>query len=311
MTTILSMIIVILVGIIIVQAFNRHSHRMQLRHLRSEVERISSLATHEKLLLMTDDRELQSLLMEINRLLGAQHQTYSDYAKMEMSMKKMVSNISHDLKTPLTVVLGYIEMLHLDPAMHADERERLLGKVYAKTQETLALIHDFFDLAKLESGDRDLPMTRILMNERCSTTILDYYDILTEQGYLVQIEIPEHPIYGYGNDEALHRVLNNLISNSIQYGSHGKQLGLTLREDEYSVYVDIWDRGKGIDAMHIDHVFERMYTLEDSRNKSYQGSGLGLTITKRLVESMGGSVYLRSKPYELTVFTVQLKKVQY
>ncbi|MFD0617716.1 HAMP domain-containing histidine kinase [Paenibacillus sp. GCM10027629] len=311
MTIILSMIIVILVGIIIVQALNRRSHRMQLRHLRSEVERISSLATHEKLLLMTDDRELQSLLMEINRLLGAQHQMYSDYAKMEMSMKKMVSNISHDLKTPLTVVLGYIEMLHLDPAMHADERERLLGKVYAKTQETLALIHDFFDLAKLESGDREMPMTRILMNERCSTTILDYYDILTEQGYLVHIEIPEHPIYGFGNDEALHRVLNNLISNSIQYGSHGKQLGLTLREDESSVYVDIWDRGKGIDAMHIDHVFERMYTLEDSRNKSYQGSGLGLTITKRLVESMGGSIHLRSNPYELTVFTVQLKKVQY
>ncbi|WP_152396889.1 sensor histidine kinase [Paenibacillus guangzhouensis] len=311
MTIILSMIIVILVGMIIVQALNRRSHRMQLRHLRSEVERISSLATHEKLLLMTDDRELQSLLMEINRLLGAQHQMYSDYAKMEMSMKKMVSNISHDLKTPLTVVLGYIEMLHLDPAMHADERERVLGKVYAKTQETLALIHDFFDLAKLESGDRDIPMTRILMNERCSTTILDYYDILTEKGYLVHIEIPEHPIYGFGNDEALHRVLNNLISNSIQYGSHGKQLGLTLREDESSVYVDIWDRGKGIDAMHIDHVFERMYTLEDSRNKSYQGSGLGLTITKRLVESMGGSIHLRSNPYELTVFTVQLKKVQY
>ncbi|WP_018758825.1 HAMP domain-containing histidine kinase [Paenibacillus terrigena] len=307
----LSVVIVILVGVIFFQFHSRRSHSKQLRHLRSEIERISSLATNEKLLLMTDDRELQSLLMEMNRLLEAQHQMYSDYAKMEMSMKKMVSNISHDLKTPLTVVLGYIEILHLDPNMQADERQRLLDKVHAKTKETLALIHDFFDLAKLESGDKEIPMARILMNERCSTTILDYYDILTEQGYQVHIEIPEHPIYGFGNDEALHRVLNNLISNSIQYGSLGKQLGLTLREDDASVYVDIWDRGKGIDAMHIDHVFERMYTLEDSRNKSYQGSGLGLTITKRLVESMGGSIHLRSKPYELTVFTVQLKKVKY
>jgi len=311
MILVLSVVIVILLGIIYFQFHSRRSHSKQLRHLRSEIERISSLATNEKLLLMTDDRDLQSLLMEMNRLLEAQHQMYSDYAKMEMSMKKMVSNISHDLKTPLTVVLGYIEILHLDPNMQADERQRLLAKVHAKTKETLALIHDFFDLAKLESGDKEIPMARILMNERCSTTILDYYDILTEQGYQVHIEIPEHPIYGFGNDEALHRVLNNLISNAIQYGSSGKQLGLTLREDDSSVYVDIWDRGKGIDAMHIDHVFERMYTLEDSRNKSYQGSGLGLTITKRLVESMGGSIHLRSKPYELTVFTVQLKKVKY
>ncbi|KEQ24851.1 HAMP domain-containing histidine kinase [Paenibacillus tyrfis] len=311
MTLILLMMIAILICLVMYQAVNRVGHRKQLRRLRSEIERISSLATHEKLLLMTNDREFKALLMEINRLLETQHQMYSDYAKMEISMKKMVSNISHDLKTPLTVVLGYIEMLHLDPAMHAEERERLLGKVYVKTQETLGLIHDFFDLAKLESGDQDMPMTRILMNERCGTTILAYYDILAEQDYLVHIEIPDHPIYGFGNDEALHRVLNNLISNSIQYGNHGKQLGLTLREDESSVYVDIWDRGKGIDAMHIDHVFERMYTLEDSRNKFYQGSGLGLTITKRLVESMGGSIHLRSKPYELTVFTVQLKKVQY
>jgi signal transduction histidine kinase len=308
---VLSGIIVILLGIIYIQYQSRTNRSKQLNSLRSEIERISLHATNEKLLLFTDDRELQALLIEINRLLESLHQTCSNFSKMEMSMRKMVSNISHDLKTPLTVVLGYIEILHLDPDMPADERQRLLDKVHAKTKETLALIHDFFDLAKLESGDKDLPMTRIQMNERCSTTILEYYDLLTEQGFHVHIEIPEHPIYGFGNDEALHRVLNNLISNAIQYGGHGKTLGLTLREDESSVYVDIWDRGKGIDALHIDHVFERMYTLEDSRNKSYQGSGLGLTITKRLVESMGGSIHLRSKPYELTVFTVQLKKVQY
>jgi len=98
-------------------------------------------------------------------------------------------------------------------------------------------------------------------------------------------------------------VLNNLISNSIQYGNHGKQLGLTLREDEFSIYVDIWDAlMRCISIMYLNGC-----TLEDSRNKFYQGSGLGLTITKRLVVSMGGSIHLHSKPYELTVFTVQLK----
>lgn len=311
MIYVLTVIIVILLGIIYIQYQNRINRSKQLQRLCSDIERLSSQGTREKLLLLTDDRELQSLLMEINRMMELHQETFTNYAKMEMSMKKMVSNISHDLKTPLTVVLGYIEMLHLDPNMQADERQRLLDKVYAKTKETLALIHDFFDLAKLESGDKDIPMTRLHMNEQCSTTILEYYDLLTDQGFDVRIEIPEHSIYGFGNDEALHRVLNNLISNAISYGRYGKVLGLTLREDESSVYIDVWDRGKGIEAMHVDHVFERMYTLEDSRNKSYQGSGLGLTITKRLVDSMGGSIHLRSKPYELTVFTVQLKKVQY
>jgi signal transduction histidine kinase len=77
------------------------------------------------------------------------------------------------------------------------------------------------------------------------------------------------------------------------------------------VYVDVWDKGKGISALHKDLVFERMYTLEDSRNKSYQGSGLGLTITKRLVEKMDGEIQLNSKPYEKTTFTVKLNRITY
>ena len=86
--------------------------------------------------------------------------------------------------------------------------------------------------------------------------------------------------------------MNNLISNAITYGDDGKTLGMTLRDDETNVYIDVWDTGKGIDESHIDKVFERMYTLEDSRNRLYQGSGLGLTITKRLVEAMDGEIHL-------------------
>ena len=109
-----------------------------------------------------------------------------------------------------------------------------------------------------------------------------FYDLVTTKGFQVHIDIPERNIYALGNVEVLGRVLNNLISNAITYGDDGKTLGMTLRDDETSVYIDVWDKGKGIDESHIDKVFERMYTLEDSRNRSYQGSGLGLTITKRL-----------------------------
>lgn len=77
------------------------------------------------------------------------------------------------------------------------------------------------------------------------------------------------------------------------------------------MYIDIWDKGKGISESHIDKVFERMYTLEDSRNRLYQGSGLGLTITKRLVEALDGEIHLSSKPYDKTVFTIMLKRMKY
>ena len=213
----------------------------------------------------------------------------------------MLSNISHDLKTPLTVILGYTEMLNKDKTINEEEQQILLEKVHVKTLEVMELIHKFFDLAKLESGDKAIEMTKVNMNEVCREKILSFYDLVTAKGFHVHIDIPERNIYAVGNVEVLGRVLNNLISNAITYGDDGKTLGMTLRDDETNVYIDVWDTGKGIDESHIDKVFERMYTLEDSRNRLYQGSGLGLTITKRLVEAMDGKINLSSKPYEKTI----------
>ncbi|MNJ58294.1 Alkaline phosphatase synthesis sensor protein PhoR [compost metagenome] len=122
------------------------------------------------------------------------------------------------------------------------------------------------------------------------------------------IEIPDHPIYAYGNEEALERIFANLLSNAIRYGRDGQTLGLTLFADESHVKVEIWDRGKGIQEQNLERVFERMFTLEESRNRSFQGSGLGLTITKRLVEAMDGTILLHSIPYQKTTFTIQLQR---
>ena len=223
----------------------------------------------------------------------------------------MLSNISHDLKTPLTVILGYAEMLAMEEKINDEERKELNEKVHVKTNEVLELVNEFFDLAKLEAGDQDIPLTRVNINEVCRKNILSFYDVLTAKGFEVEIDIPETNVYVLGNEEVLGRILNNLISNGITYGGEGKVIGITLGCDNESVTVEIWDRGKGISEYHLDKVFERMYTLEDSRNKFYQGSGLGLTITKRLVEKLGGNIYLSSKPYEKTVFSFTLKRIMY
>jgi signal transduction histidine kinase len=279
-----------------------------LKYICNKLNDIIANNTHENLLVVTDDKALIPLLIEINSLLDDNSKNLANYLKTEIAMKRMLSNISHDLKTPLTVVLGYIEAISLDKNMHSEERNVMLAKVYHKANEVFELIQKFFDLARLESGDSNILLSKVNMNEICRKNMLAFYDILTTRGLSVEIAIPEYSIYATGNEESLDRVLNNLLSNAIKYGSDGKVIGLTLRCDEEFAYIDVWDKGKGIGEFHRDRVFERMYTLEDSKNKLYQESGLGLTITKRLVQIMGGDISLHSEPFEKTMFSVKLKR---
>ncbi|MGK5506568.1 sensor histidine kinase [Brevibacillus formosus] len=311
MVIFLVIIVGLLIGVIVFQYQLRKSRSANLQYIHQNLQRMITEQTGEKLLIVTDDSEIRSVLIAINRLLEYTQKIMADYSKIELSRKKMISNVSHDLKTPLTVILGYIEMLHIDTQMRAEERMELLAKVYKKIQEVLELIHKFFDLTKLESGDQDIPITRINLCEICRQNILSFYDILTAKGFDVHIEIPEHPVFILGNEEAVNRVLNNLISNAIDHGGDGRVVGLILRTKTEFVDIEIWDQGKGIHEHHKDNVFERMFTLDDSRNKYNHNSGLGLTITKRLVEKMGGTITLLSHPHEKTIFSVQFKQIHY
>lgn len=124
----------------------------------------------------------------------------------------------------------------------------------------------------------------------------------------MELSLPENPIYIYGNQEALGRILFNLISNVIRYGSKGKYLGVFLRTDENQVYLDVMDKGQGISRAVGNQVFDRLYTMEDSRSRSIQGNGLGLTIAKHLAEQMGGELTFESTPFVQTVFTLRMKR---
>jgi len=309
-TGLLSICMVILLIVVYTQHANHSRRNRQLTEIQKKLAQIHGTQSAEKLLLFTDDKQIIGVIEQINELLNDHEKALANYAKTEIAMRKMISNISHDLKTPLTVVLGYLETLNLSSERISDEeRNRLLTRVHGKTVEVIELIHTFFDLAKLESGDKHVELTRVDMSELCRKNILQFYERLTKRGFEVDIQIPEASLYARGNEDALDRMLNNLISNAIEYGADGHVLGIALRSDDAHLFVDVWDRGKGIPEQHQDRVFERMYTLEDSRNKNYEGSGLGLTITKRLAESMGGSIELHSKPYKKTIFTIKLLRM--
>lgn len=308
MTEWLIVIILVLILLLCIQANNKRNRSKQLQYMTAKLSSILTNKSSERVLLLTSDKELQEHLNAINLLLDDNQQTQAHYHRTEQSMRRMLSNISHDLKTPLTVVLGYTETLLHQRNISPEELERLLRKVHLKAEEIVQLMNAFFDLSKLESGDTELAMASLNMNEICKNNMLMFYESLLSHGCEAQIDIPDAPIHVYSNEEALNRILNNLLANAIQHGRDGKIIGLSLRSEEQFVWIDVWDQGRGISERHQDLIFERMYTLEDSRNKTFQGSGLGLTITKRLVQKLGGDITLHSIPYEKTTFTLKLPR---
>lgn len=311
MIPILIFIIIFLIILNGLQYFLRVKMKKNLKEIHTRLSDIIINESAEKVLLQTDQEAVQLVLNQINRFLSYNQKVKADYVKAKDSSSKMLSNMSHDLKTPLTVILGYVEKLNLNDNMTEDERKEVSDRLYQKTKDVINLLNQFFDLVKIDADDYAIPLKQVAINEVCRKTVLEFYELLKSKGIQVEIVIPEQPLYILGNEEALSRIFNNLISNSIRYGSDGGMFGVTVREEEEFVAVDIWDNGKGIETIHQDRIFERLYTLDDARNPEFQGSGLGLSITKRLTESMKGSIHLSSKPYEKTVFSCIFKRLIY
>lgn len=306
--SVLSLCIALLICVVLYQQFAFHTGiQAKLQKISRKLKEISDTDSDEQIMVFTGNKELMELAAQINRLLENHLKTKADYRRTEIASKKMLSNISHDIKTPMTVILGYLEIMRIN----GTGTDEMLRKTEQKAQNVMELINQFFTLAKLESGDMDIELSGIDICEVCRESILDFYEILTNNKFQVDIDMPENPVYVQGNTEALQRILCNLISNVIRYGADGKYLGLSLRADEKAVYIDVTDKGKGIDRFFAESVFDRLFTMEDSRNRNIQGNGLGLTIAKNLALQLGGNITLDSTPYEKTTFTVKLKKISY
>lgn len=297
-------IILILVILVIYMMCQKRSVDHQIEYISKKLDQITVNQTEETVKLFTSDASIQSLLQSINEMITAKRHIEVKNTRYQESMRKMLSNISHDLKTPLTVINGYIESIQSNTRISDEEKQDMLKIVHKRSNELVNLVNVFFDLAKLESEDMDLPLERLKVRDVCNETVLTFYDLVTSKNLEMSIEIPEEDYYIRGNADTLQRILQNLISNAIQYGSGGKVIGLRLYCENNDVTIAVWDKGPGITEKYQESVFERLYTLEDSRNKKYQGSGLGLTITKRLVENMNGCISLTSQPYKRTEFKV-------
>jgi two-component system, OmpR family, phosphate regulon sensor histidine kinase PhoR len=256
--------------------------------------------------LQTTREDILELGGELNRLADYFQTALIRTNFLEEERKRMISNISHDLRTPLTSLLGYIEALRSDKTLTEEERREFLRISAEKGHDLLRLIEEFFELARLEEASHEIELQKIDLAELARTVILDFYPDFTRLSITPSLAIPNDPVYVKANPDSLRRVLNNLLSNALRYGQDGKIIGLTVRKELEYAFIEIWDRGEGIPAHDLPYIFERLYTAEASRNTSMRGTGLGLTIVKSLVEKQGGQIKADSIPGERTVFSFSL-----
>jgi signal transduction histidine kinase len=303
MTILLCALILILAVAYVLEHRKYKLQSRQIEYISNKIESIIKNETSELILIPTENKVIKSIGSSVNHLLDYSNHNKRAYINSTISMMRMLSNISHDLKTPLTTLKGYVEMLRIRL-----NNDNMVIKVDLRINEILDLINKFFDLVKLESGDKVLSIIKVNACEICRKNMFELYDILSTKNFHVEINIPEKPIYVMADEEALNRVLKNILDNAIKYGIYGKYISISVNDCENIVCIGIEDHGKGILEKDKENVFERMYTLEDSRSKDYEGSGLGLAISKELVEHMNGKIELTSIPNEKTLFNIILPK---
>ncbi len=259
--------------------------------------------------LRTTRKDMLELGGEMNRLADAFQAALERTKFLEEERSRMISNISHDLRTPLASLLGYIEALRNDETLTEKESKNFLRIADEKGNDLLGLIQEFFEMARLEEERDEIVLQKIDLTELARVVMLDFYPDFTKLSITPSVSIPDQPVYVNANKDYLRRVLNNLISNALRYGQDGKEIGITVRVEAEQAYVDVWDKGKGISQKDLPHIFERLYTAETSRNPTLRGSGLGLTIARNLIEKQGGQILAESVPGEKTIFSFCLRMI--
>ncbi len=192
--------ILVLSGIVLYQQIVfRAGMQAKLRNMHQKLKEMIETDSDERIMVFTDNKELMELAAQINSLLDHHLKAKADYRRSELASKRMLSNISHDIKTPMTVILGYLEIMRLN----GEATQEMLAKTEQKAQSVMELINQFFTLAKIEAGDAEIALSRVDICEICRESILDFFEILTKADFQVEVGLPERAVYIQGNQEAL------------------------------------------------------------------------------------------------------------
>lgn len=256
-----------------------------VRAADKELESITKdISSNRRIKLAVPDKDLERFLNTMNGALEELWRERIAYERKERELMHQIENISHDLRTPLTSILGYLDLMDLE-TLGSEELEAV-EVIRRKSKSLQKLIGEFYDLTRLEAGDYQIERNKMDVGRVVRECVVGFYENLTNAGLSVEMAIPEKPIFIIANENAFDRVVSNLVQNAVRYAK--STLNIQMTEMNGKVRILFVNDTKHLKEEDVLYLFDRFYQKDGAR--SQKRTGLGLTIAKHLTEAMGGTM---------------------
>jgi signal transduction histidine kinase len=220
--------------------------------------------------------------------------------------RQLTQQVAHELKTPLTSIVGYMETLHNNPDLEAERKNFYIERSHSQAIRLNELLQDLLLLNQLNEAPKSIKMEPLFLNKVIQTVIDDVQLNLNEKNIQVELSLPEE-IWIKGNNMLIYSIFRNLIDNSLAYGGEGITIGISLeQQDQKNYYFKYWDTGKGVENQHLEFLFDRFYRVDKGRSRKKGGTGLGLAIVKNAIELHRGSIGVQNRQDGGLVFNFSL-----
>ncbi len=252
-------------------------------------------------------KEFNQIKDNFNYMIDNVDKAQKERLRLEESKKNMIRDISHDIKTPITSILGYSKAIIEKEDMTEEERDIYLGYIYSKTVRIDHLVNELFKFVELDSSNYKLNKTNRDYVEFIREVVLLHYKDIEDKDFNLYLDLEEKEILLDFDDKNMERAISNLIVNAIKYNDKKTTLKISIKETENEVITIAEDNGVGIEKDVVNSIFEEFVRGDKSRN-STGGSGLGLAISKKIVELHNGSISLESEVGKGSKFIIKLPK---
>ncbi|NRT92154.1 sensor histidine kinase [Clostridium beijerinckii] len=289
------MLIILILSLTIILLISYVFHlKMQIKSIGKQLENISEGKTEKKIDVSLLDKDIGYLAGNINRNINSQKQLRIEVLRNEEKLKDSIANISHDLRTPLTSIIGYLQLLEKSK-LSEDQREKI-NIIKRKSEILHNLITSFFEITIIENDRKHINLEKINMNNFLSDAMLQNIMPFKEAGIEPIFDLPNTTIFIEGDKIILQRIVQNLISNILKYGSSYVKISLVKKEHVELCFANKIEDPKKID---VDLLFEKFYTGDKSRSSG--STGLGLSIVKLLAERINAKALAEIKEDILTL----------
>ena len=233
---------------------------------------------------------------EVEELALAFNNMASSLQKSEYRRQEFVANVSHELKTPMTTIAGYVDGM-LDKTIPEEKWPHYLQIVSDETKRLSRLVRSMLDISQLQSqgGIPDEKKLQFDLEDACSQVLLTFEKKIDDKKLNVEVDMPDHPVFTFANEDYITQVIYNLIDNAVKFCPVGGTLGLKIKEGAAKAYVSVSNEGDTIPPEELPLVFDRFHKLDKSRSKNRDGWGLGLYIVKTIVCSHGENISVTSR----------------